>query len=774
MSKYSIKDMDNFIKIDDRYYGGNLYIIESIDSLSGFSKSESSGFFSLVDILIYELNKFSKSLGTLGKWNLTTEEYSNLLRNYIDSQAFRLLGFISINSIENYISRFSINRRIQIKTYLTRNLVSMELFKQFIKKALLDDHPLIVQMGRRKNKDYPKYAVIVGLDDDYLILSMRGEKIKIKTSEIFQYDDVEMGLLFLEVLEDKKTIRCEEEKIMDYKIRYEEWLNSEYIDEKTKEELKIVVDESEIEDRFYQNLEFGTAGLRGKLGAGTNRMNNYTVGISTQALAQVIINYGKESMDRGVAIAYDVRNYSKEFAKVASSILAANGIKVYLFEDIRPTPMLSYAVRKLNTQSGIVITASHNPREYNGYKVYWEEGSQILDEHADQILEELNNMDFKDISWGDYEESVKEGKITILGEELDNQYYKEVLDMSIRDDIDKDVKIVYSPLNGTGYIPVTTVLERRGFTNVHIVEEQRLPDGNFTTVGYPNPEDVKSFEYSEKLAKEVDADVIIATDPDCDRVAIMAKDKEGKYFAFNGNQTGILLIDYILNGLNEKNEIPKNGAVVKSLVTGEMAKPICEKFGVSLFNTLTGFKNICALPNEWDKTKEYEFIFGYEESIGYTYGDYVRDKDAVVSSMMIAEMAGYYKSKGKTLYEVLYELYEEYGYYKEKLISLTLEGVEGQGRIGRMMESIRKEPVNKIGDMTLVKITDYLTDDPVIGVSNVLKYELDDGSWYVIRPSGTEPKIKLYIYSKDKSELRSEQKINEIKETVLARMNAVE
>lgn len=765
--------LENFICIDKIYYGGHPYILEGGPDLDDFTRLSYSGFFSLVDVMLYEMNKFSSSMGTLGRNDLTLDEYSKFLRNYINSKAYRLVGFVSINSMEGYIKRFSKSRRLDINTHLKRNFISLSLFKNFIAQALEEGHPLILQMGKRIDKIFPKYSVIVGMEDDFLIVSMRGSKEKLSFSEVFDYRDFEMGLLYWEIIY-KNNDKINEEEEMDYKLKYEEWLNSEFIDEETKAELRVLTDEVEIEDRFYQDLEFGTAGLRGKLGAGTNRMNKYTVGLSTQALAQVLAKYGKEARDKGLAIAYDVRNYSTEFARVASSILAANGVKVYLFEDVRPTPMLSYAVRELKTQSGIVITASHNPKDYNGYKVYWEEGSQILDEHADKILAELENLTFADINWGDYDKSVAEGKIEILGEKLDEKYYKEVLNKAIYEDIDKNVNIVYSPLNGTGYIPVTTVLDRRGFTNVHIVEEQRLPDGNFETVGYPNPEDVKAFEYSERLAKEVDADVIIATDPDCDRVAMMAKTASGEYFAFNGNQTGVLLINYILNGLADKNEIPENAAIVKSLVTGEMAKPICDKFGVKMFNTLTGFKNICALPNEWDKTDEYKFIFGYEESIGYTYGDYVRDKDAVVSSMMIAEMAGYYKAKGKNLYEVLYDLYEEYGFYKEKLISLTLEGVEGQGRIKRMMDSIREEPLAEIGEMKLIKITDYLKDDPVIGVSNVLKYELDDGSWYAVRPSGTEPKIKLYIYSKDKLEAKAVEKINEIEETVLARMNIVE
>lgn len=562
---------------------------------------------------------------------------------------------------------------------------------------------------------------------------------------------------------------------MDYKAQYKNWLNSEHIDVETKEELKNLKEESEIEDRFYKDLEFGTAGLRGKLGAGSNRMNKYTVGQATQALAQVIINQGKEAMEKGIVIAYDVRNYSKEFSKIVSGILAKNEIKVYLFEDIRPTPMLSFAVRELETQSGIVITASHNPKDYNGYKVYWEEGSQILDEHASLILEELNKLDFSSIKWGDYEKLVDLGKIEIIGKELDEKYYNEVLNMTVNEDVDKSVNIVYSPLNGTGYIPVTTILEKRGFDNVHLVEEQTKPDGDFTTVGYPNPEDPKAFEYSLDLAKKVDADIIIATDPDCDRVSMMAKDNNGEYYGFNGNQIGVLLINYILEGLNEQNKIPTNGAIVKSIVTGEMAKPICDEYGVSLFSTLTGFKNICALPNRWDETNEYKFIFGYEESIGYTYGDYVRDKDAVVSSMIIAEMAGYYKKLGKNIVQKLYDLYEKYGYYKEKLISLTLEGLEGQTRITRMMDFIRENPFTLIGDeLDVVKITDYMEDDPKVGKSNVLKYELSDGSWYCVRPSGTEPKIKLYIYTKDKTEEKSLSKLKLIEDEVLNTLHSVE
>ena len=561
---------------------------------------------------------------------------------------------------------------------------------------------------------------------------------------------------------------------MNYRDKYEEWLNSEIIDEETKSELRAIDDEAEIEDRFYTDLKFGTAGLRGKLGAGTNRMNVYTVGLATQGLAQTIVKYGQEAMDRGVAIAYDVRNKSDVFSVITSSILAANGVAVHLYPSIRPTPMLSYAVRKLGTISGIVITASHNPKMYNGYKVYWEEGSQILDSIADQILEEISNISYGDIKQMDFEAGLESGMINYIPESVDEAYYREVLNKAIVEDVDKNINIVYSPLNGTGNIPVRHVLKERGFTNVNVLKAQELPDGDFTTVGYPNPESVEAFDLSLEYAKEIDADLLIATDPDCDRVAMMAKDSNGEYYAFNGNQTGAMLISYILTRLDAKNAIPANGAIVKSIVTGELGKAVCDKYGVKMFDTLTGFKNICALPNEWDKTGEYSFIFGYEESIGYTYGDYVRDKDAVVSSMMIAEMAAYHKAKGKNLVEALYDMYEEYGYYSEHLVSMVIEGQEGQARMGRMMDSIRANPLTEIGEMKLDLTTDFLLDDTGLDKSNVLKYVLDDGSWYCVRPSGTEPKIKLYIYSKSDSEESAAAKIKVIKESVWERLNSVE
>lgn len=564
---------------------------------------------------------------------------------------------------------------------------------------------------------------------------------------------------------------------MAYKEKYNMWLEDDFFDEETKKELRAIEDEEEIEDRFYRDLEFGTAGIRGNIGAGTNRMNKYTVSLATQGLASTIVNKGEKAMNMGVAIAYDVRHHSDEFAEIAARVLAANGIKVYLFDGIRPTPMLSYTVRELGTISGIVVTASHNPREYNGYKVYWEEGSQILDDIASEILEEIGKVDhFKEIELMDLDEALEEGRIEYIGEEIDAKYNAEILNRSIREDseLDKDVRVVYTPLNGTGNKPVRRVLDDRGFDNIFVVEEQENPDPDFTTVGYPNPEDPKAFKLAEELAKKKDADILVATDPDADRIAMKVKNGKGEYIFLNGNQTGALLVNYVLSSLYEKEELPKDPAIVKSIVTGDLGKVIADKYGVSTFETLTGFKNICALPNKWDKTGEYNFVFGYEESIGYTYGSLTRDKDAVISTMIIVEMVAYYKKQGKNMLEILEEIYEEYGYYKEELKSIVLEGIEGSERILRMMEGFRKDPIDSIGDMKLERVTDYLEDDTEAGKSNVLKYELDDGSWYVVRPSGTEPKIKLYIYSKDKDEDVAQEKIDEIERVVEERLMSIE
>lgn len=574
---------------------------------------------------------------------------------------------------------------------------------------------------------------------------------------------------------------------MNYIEKFNEWRNSNYFDEDTKKDLELIVDnEKEIEDRFYQELEFGTAGLRGKIGAGTNRMNKYIVARATQGLAELICSYGDEAKERGVAIAYDCRHFSDVFAKTTALVLNANGIKSYLFDGLRPTPELSFAVRHLNAISGIVVTASHNPKEYNGYKVYWEEGAQILPETADRITENILNItDFSTIEIMDENEALEKGLLNYIGKEIDDLYINETKKLSIRDEeIDKDIKIVYSPLNGTGNIPVRRILSERGFKNVYVVKEQENPDPDFSTVGYPNPEDTKAFKYAEKLGEEVDADILIATDPDCDRLAVEVKTKAG-YIALNGNQTGSILTQYLLESYTEKGTMPKNPAIVKSIVTGDLSTAIAKKYGVKMFDVLTGFKNIFAYANIWDVSKEHDFIFGYEESIGFCIGSLVRDKDAVNAAMFLAEAAAYYKTKNKTLLDILEDMYKEHGYYRENLISVVLEGIEGQKRIGRMMDVYRKEFPKHAGELNLEKYIDFNTSDIYdvdgnslgkveIPSTNAIKYYFEDGSWYAVRPSGTEPKIKIYMYSIGATNEIALKKLEVIEKTVMEKLYSVE
>ena len=575
--------------------------------------------------------------------------------------------------------------------------------------------------------------------------------------------------------------------MQDYIKIYEKWISSPKLDAKSKKELEdIKNDEKEIQDRFYQDLSFGTAGLRGKLGAGTNRMNSYVIARATHALAKVIEAHGEEYVKKGIAIAYDCRICSDEFAKLSALIMATHGIKAYLFDSLRPTPELSFAVRYYGCASGINITASHNPKEYNGYKVYWCEGSQIKDDIADKVLDEINKMDVFDLPEViTEEEAIKKGLLIYINDEVDKAYYEKVMSLSQRDDdeVDKSIKIVYTPLNGAGNIAVRTILDKKGYKNVFVVKEQENPDGTFPTIKYPNPEDTKAFEYSEKLAKEVGAEILIATDPDSDRLAVEVV-HDGKIVALNGNQTGVLLINYIINALNDKNKMPENPAIVKSIVTGDMGTAIAQKFGVEMKSVLTGFKNISALPNEWDVTKEKTYIFGYEESIGYNAGVFVRDKDAVSSAMLLAEMAGYYKKQGKTLIDVLNDLFEQYGYYSENTVSISLEGIEGQQRIARMMDEIRKIYPTKIGAADIVEITDYEIQEKTdvktgkkekidIEKTNAIRFLYSDGCWYTLRPSGTEPKIKLYIYTKAENMKKSKDLLQEVEKTVLAVLDTV-
>ncbi|MDO4604778.1 MAG: phospho-sugar mutase [Helcococcus sp.] len=564
---------------------------------------------------------------------------------------------------------------------------------------------------------------------------------------------------------------------MEYKKNYEQWLNNDYFDHETKEELLAIKDnEVEIEDRFYQKLKFGTAGLRGKIGAGTNRMNKYTVSLATQGLADTILSHGDEAASRGVAISYDVRHKSREFAEITASVLAANGIKVYIHKDITPTPVLSYTIRKLNTISGVMITASHNPREYNGYKAYWEEGSQILDDIADQILDNIEKVgDFSNVKLITFNEGVQKGLIEVLDEKIIDEYINDVLDLTIEDEnIDKTVRVVYSPLNGTGNKLVRRILKERGFENIYIVKEQENPDPDFTTVGYPNPEDPKAFKYAETLGKEHGAELLIATDPDADRTALEVLNKDGEYVFLTGNEIGSLLTYYILSRLEDKGQMPENPVIVKSIVSSDLPDKIAKKYNVESLNVLTGFKNIYAPANEWDKTHEKTFVFGFEESIGYSYGSNVRDKDAISSAMMIVEMAAYYKAKGKSLLDVQKELFKEFGYHGSKLISVVLEGLDGQKLIARIMKEFRSNPIKEIGGHELIQVIDYQNDKTGLPKSDVLKYILSDGSWYVLRPSGTEPKIKLYIYSNAETKEAGDNMVQEIYKAANAKIQSVE
>ena len=558
---------------------------------------------------------------------------------------------------------------------------------------------------------------------------------------------------------------------MDYRKNFESWYNNDKFDEETKKELEnIKDDDKEIKDRFYSSLEFGTAGLRGKLGAGTNRMNEYMVAQATQGFADTISENGEEAKKAGVAIAYDVRHKSKEFAKITAEVFAANGIKVYIHKDIEPTPVLSYTVRHLKTSAGVMVTASHNPREYNGYKAYNSEGSQILDETANKILKHISeHQDFFAIPRIDFEEGLKEGIIEYVDDQLIEDYVKEVLACTINEDIDKDIKIVYTPLNGCGNKLVRRILDERGFKNIYIVKEQENPDPDFTTVGYPNPEMPAAFEYSEKLGKEVGADLLLATDPDSDRCAVEIKDDKGEYVFLSGNKIGSLLTNYILEALEKNNKLPENGAVVKSLVSTDLIKPIAAKYNVKTYDVLTGFKNVYEIANKLEKDNSGKFIFGFEESIGYNYKDFVRDKDAVNSAMMIAEMAGYYKKMGKSMLDVLEEIYKEHGFYANDVISITLTGIDGQERIGRIMESVRQNPIKDLAGLKTDHIIDYKNDDTGLAKSNVLKYFFKDNSWLALRPSGTEPKIKVYVNAIDKDEKSSTEK----KDLLIKEMNDI-
>lgn len=567
---------------------------------------------------------------------------------------------------------------------------------------------------------------------------------------------------------------------MDYKIRYEEWLQSKVISEEVKNELKQLNDEKEIEDRFYRDLEFGTGGLRGVIGYGDNRMNIYTVGKATQGFA----NYLLENFDenRSVAIAYDSRNMSVEFAKSTALTLCGNGIKVYLFEKLNPTPVLSFAVRHLNCSGGIVITASHNPKQYNGYKVYGPDGGQVTDGDANKIIGYVNNIKgFEEIRTIGEEEALAKGLLVYIGEYVDKAYIDAIKKATIRKELvsekAKDLNIIYTPIHGSGNIPVRRVLAELGYENVNVVKEQELPDGNFPTAPYPNPEDPKVFKLALEMAEKSEPDIIFGTDPDCDRIGVVVKDKTGDYKVLTGNQTGMLLTHYILSSLSERNEIPDNGVVIKTIVTTESANDIAKAYNVEIMDTLTGFKYIGEKMTAFEKDNSHKYLFGFEESYGYLIGDHARDKDAVVAAMLIAEMTLYYKENGMSLYDGLLALYEKYGYYKEALESFELTGKEGQEKIAKCIENLRTTEFTELNGVKLSLKEDYklstqknmhLNSEVTLDLpkSNVLKFIFEDDSWFVVRPSGTEPKMKLYIAVKGNSIENSEENLNSFKEAV--------
>ncbi len=570
---------------------------------------------------------------------------------------------------------------------------------------------------------------------------------------------------------------------MDYLERYEEWCKNPVFDEETKKELlSIKGDDKEIKERFYQDLEFGTGGLRGIIGAGTNRMNIYTVGKATQGLANFIKKEKGEA--KGVAIAYDSRNMSQEFSERAALILNANGIKTYRFESLRPTPELSFALRELGCIAGIVVTASHNPPEYNGYKVYWEDGAQITAPKDKEIITEVNNVtDYNEIKVIDNATAESQGLYNVIGKEIDDRYIEELKKQSLNMDVIKemadDMKIVYTPLHGTGNKPVRRILADLGFKNVYVVPEQELPDGNFPTVSYPNPEDPKAFELALKLAKEKDADIVLATDPDADRLGVYAKNPAtNEYVSFTGNMSALLIAEYILSEKKKRSMIPANGAMVTTIVSSNMAGAVAKEYGIKLIETLTGFKFIGEQIKFFEQNNSYEYLFGFEESYGCLAGTHARDKDSVVSVMLLCEAAAFYKKQGLTLWEQMIEIYKKYGYYRETLATITLKGIEGKEKIKSIMDNMRNNPSKMIGSFKVEEIRDYkekTTNNLITGEkgktdlpeSNVLYYALENDAWCCVRPSGTEPKIKFYMGVKEETMEKADARLEELKDAML-------
>ncbi len=571
---------------------------------------------------------------------------------------------------------------------------------------------------------------------------------------------------------------------MEYLEEYKRWCEGPEFDEETKKELLAIKDdEKEIEDRFYKELEFGTAGLRGVIGAGTNRMNKYTVGKATQGLANYILEQGAQ--DKGVAISYDSRRMSKEFSIQTALILCANGIKTYLFENLRPVPELSFAVRELGCTAGVMITASHNPPKYNGYKVYWDDGAQIVEPRDKEIIAKVRAVDnFSDIKEITKKEAQEKGLLNFIGTEMDDKYLEilkaKVLNPEIVKKEGKTLKVVYTPLHGTGNTIAERLLNEIGIENVYVVPEQKEPDGEFPTVSYPNPEDKAAFKLALELADKVDADVVLATDPDADRLGIFAKDaKTGKYMEYTGNMSALLIAEYRISQMQEKGILPEDGMIITTVVSSNLTQAIANNYGLDCIEVLTGFKNIGKIMRQEEEKNGKKYVFGFEESYGCLIGDYARDKDGIAAVMALCEAACYYKSKGKTLWDAMEDIYKKYGYYKETQVAIVLEGAEGAEKIKEMMTNMRNTPVEKIGNYAVLNFKDIDRDfaknmvtgeETTTGLpkSNVLYYGLEDDSWCCIRPSGTEPKIKLYMGVKGSSEEDAIQKLDELKNAMVA------
>ncbi|WP_307872003.1 phospho-sugar mutase [Priestia megaterium] len=575
---------------------------------------------------------------------------------------------------------------------------------------------------------------------------------------------------------------------MNWKTQLDKWLTFNALDAELKEELLIMKeDDKYAEDAFYKNLEFGTGGMRGELGPGTNRLNVYMVRKATEGLACYIEESGEEAKKKGVVVAYDSRHKSPEFALEVAKVLGQHGIKTYVFDELRPTPELSYAVRYLNAFAGIVITASHNPPQYNGYKVYGEDGGQLPPAAADKIITHMNCVENElSISVKEEQELLAEGLLTYIGAEVDAAYTEALktiqLNRKLVEEAGNELKIVFTPLHGSGNKSVREGLKAFGFTNVTVVKEQEHPDPDFSTVQSPNPEEHAAFELAIRYGKEIDADLLMATDPDADRLGAAVKDSSGEYIVLTGNQLGTLMLHYLLTQKKEQGVLPENGAVVKTIVTSEIGRAIASSFGLKTFDTLTGFKFIGEKINEFERSGDYQFQFGYEESYGYLIGDFVRDKDAVQSAVFAAEVAAYYKAQGKSLYDGLLEMFSKYGYYKESLRSITLKGKDGAEQIQKLVDAFRVNPVRELGGIAVTCVEDYQSGERVhvkegksesmpFPVSNVLKYHFEDGTWFTIRPSGTEPKAKFYFGVKKELLSQSEKHLRKIEQLVMERVN---